>query len=107
MSRIFKYEMIPRGDLIGVHPEVHVEMPRGAEILHVGAQGDRMFVWAIVDPDVARLDPMAATARYSFIVLPTGAEVTWPLKSIPFIGTVLMRDGLLVFHVFSDGQPRP
>ena len=100
MSRIFKYEMVPREDLIGVHPEIHVEMPRGAEILHVDAQGDRMFVWAIVVPE----QPLA---RYSFIVLPTGGEVTWPLRDIPHIGTLLMRGGSLVFHVFGDRQARP
>ncbi|HYI66345.1 MAG TPA: hypothetical protein VEW95_05440 [Candidatus Limnocylindrales bacterium] len=100
MRRIFKFEMVPREDLIGVHPEIHVQMPRGAEILHVDAQGDRMFVWALVDPT-------AALARYSFVVLPTGAEVTWPVGLVPHIGTVLMRGGSLVWHVFSDREPRP
>lgn len=98
--RVFKYELRPREDLLGMVPEIHVEMPRGAELLHVDAQGDRLFVWAIVDP-------AGELGRYSFIVLPTGGDVTWPPEVIPFIGTVLMRGGSLVWHVFSDWQARP
>jgi hypothetical protein len=101
--RIYKYELVPvpNQDLIGYHPEIHVQMPRGAEILHVDAQGDRMYVWAVVDPD-------GELARYTFIVVPTGGEVAWPIHPfIPHLGTVLMHGGSLVWHVFSDRQGRP
>lgn len=100
MRRIFKYELVPTQDLFGVHPEIHVQMPRGAEILHVDAQGDRMFVWANVDPNEQE-------ARYSFVVLPTGGEVTWPIGYLRHVGTVLMHGGSLVLHVFTDGLARP
>lgn len=98
-TRIFKYELVPRMDLLGMHPEVHVQMPDGAEIRHVDAQGERMFAWAVVDPE-------APPRRYAFVVLPTGAEVTWPPDLLPLTWTVLMHGGALVWHVFTDGRPR-
>lgn len=98
--RIYKYELVPRQDLIGYHPEIHVDIPRGAALLHIDAHGDRMFLWALVDPEVA-------PARYSILCLPTGSELVFPLSEIPHVGTVLMRGGELVWHFFSDWQPRP
>ena len=75
-----------------------VEMPRGAGVLSVGEQGNRLMVWAAVDEKENRF----VTRR--FMIVGTGHD--WPqTHSIKFIGTVHAFNGVLVMHVFeiTDG----
>lgn len=69
-----------------------VSMPVGAQIVHVGAQGADVCVWALCDPDAGK-EP-----RY-LAAVPTGAKVPGPADE--FVGTVQMDDGL-VFHIFGS-----
>lgn len=71
-----------------------IDMPRGARILHVGAQrqgGQEVAcVWALCDPN-ARKEP-----RY-IVAVPTGQDVPGPAKDYVASFTI---EGGLVFHVF-------
>lgn len=87
--RIYKYcAMIELNDNLAFYD---IRVPVGAQILHVGQQGMKMCVWAIVDPDAPLDEPL--------VILPTGAEVPDGLEHIStfqlerfFVGTV--------WHVF-------
>lgn len=68
-----------------------LDMPAGAKVLHVATQNDEPCIWALVDP--AR----AVEAR-RFRLVGTGHEVTNPGE---YVGTFMMRDGALVFHLFA------
>lgn len=75
-------------------PLTTVAMPMGARVLHVGAQGDVVTLWALVEPDRKLLDRQ-------FLVVGTGWEfdLGHPVPDAEYRGTALRRDGL-VFHVF-------
>jgi hypothetical protein len=82
------------GDCPACHLGIHEgEMPIGARILHVGAQGDEVCVWALVNPshgtEYRRIDAYG-----------TGHDV--PLDPGRYLGTAQMDNGL-VFHLF-DGD---
>ena len=68
-------------------------LPRGAEILHIGCQNGRPYVWALVD--VA--DVMAVAPR-DLTTYGTGHEIKGPPGT--YHGTYLLDEGKLVFHVF-------
>lgn len=69
-----------------------IEMPEGAEVLHVGAQGHNVFVWAKVDSE-------ADMEKRTFIVVGTGWEV--PDDSCEFVGTAQTADGF-VWHLYEQ-----
>ncbi len=70
-----------------------VEMPRGAHILSVQIQGSQLCLWAYVLSDEEK-------EERAFWVLGTGNPVERPENIGPFIGTVQMHGGSLVWHVF-------
>lgn len=90
--RIFKYQIVPEPGATAAD----VEMPHGARLLSVGAQGDDMVVWAIVDPQ-------AKAVVRRFAVYPTGLTEV-PAHPGRFLGTVMFEGGRLVFHVFEVGH---
>jgi len=69
-----------------------VDMPTGAQILHVGFQVARraFSVWALVDPQAPR-------EWRAFQRLGTGGEAA---PSDTYLGSVLMPDGYEVYHFF-------
>lgn len=69
----------------------NIEMPVGAEILHVAEQNGQMCLWALVDPH-------ALSEGRRFMVIGTGHEIVEPV--LRHIGTALMFGGSLVFHAF-------
>jgi hypothetical protein len=85
-TSVWKYDL-------RVDDRVLVEMPCGAELLHVGNQtgaSDRFTLWARVDteaPNVAR----------EILVRGTGH----PAPDAPYVGSVV---GALVWHVFDGGD---
>ncbi len=86
--QIWKFE-IPVHDFL-------VQMPKGAEILSAGVQGEQIMVWVRVNPD----------AKHVVRRLPiygTGHEIEFRDSDLPLIDTVFM--GPLVFHVFDGGEP--
>lgn len=74
-----------------------VPMPAGAQILHVGAQGSQIVLWAAVCPEGA---PVVRT----FAVVGTGRELPDHCYRT-HVGTVVMRDGEVVWHVFELNAP--
>lgn len=83
---IYKYPMPVPSDL-----DV-LDMPAGARVLSVAVQDGVPCVWALVDP-AAPLRPRAFAWRG------TGHDASG-LEAARFVGTVLMADGRLVFHLF-------
>lgn len=77
-------------------PETPVQMPRGARVLHVAEQRGDVCVWAEVDPSMP-LEPRR------FVVAGTGHPL--PAYRGPFLGTVLLAGGALVYHVWEDLRP--
>lgn len=86
MDTIFKYPLPVSG-------ATQVDLPVGAQVLHVDHQGDAglLFLWAIVNPDATRTEPRV------FEVYGTGH----PMAEAPrrHLRTV-MAPGALVWHVF-------
>jgi hypothetical protein len=87
--RIYKYDL-------EVTDEQIMELPAGAEFLHVGVQtgttSTTVQLWAIVDPSA---DP----EQRRFIIHGTGHPVARSLHASAHIGTVIAADG----HVFDGG----
>lgn len=71
-----------------------VRLPRGAKILHFGAQADGLFVWALVDPT----EPAAVEREY--LIFGTGHPVPDNIDLV-HRATVAMENGL-VWHIFED-----
>ncbi|MNQ84484.1 hypothetical protein D3C85_996140 [compost metagenome] len=88
-KRIYKYEIHRAGTQVS-------RLPYDAEILSVGAQGNSLVLWALVDPLEQLTEDRVLT------VLGTGHSAFEPLGL--FIGTVQFTEPGpcqgLVFHVF-------
>lgn len=70
-----------------------VSMPEGAKVLMIGEQNGVVWIWALVDP----------TKPYegrTFRVAGTGHELGRIPDDAEHLGSVILQDGLLVFHVF-------
>lgn len=80
--------------------EVHVQMPKGARIVHVAQQpmqpGD-LQLWAHVD----RRQPLVTRRLYVY-----GTGHACPAQPGVFVGTVLFNGGALVWHVYDAGEVR-
>ena len=82
--------------LLGVNDMVTLDLPQGAEPLHVDVQGGRVWLWARVDPSQPEVPRV-------FRIAGTGHDLG-PANNAPHVGTVLLHDGRLVFHVFELGE---
>ena len=87
MKRIYKYKL-------NYDQSQKVILPPDAKILAVGAQGDDIFIWAMVDPmDIP-------TSTRCIEIYGTGHDIPdTDLYVRNYLGTVHMRNGL-VWHVF-------
>ncbi len=83
MKTVLKYEIGPGVTLL--------QLPLGADPLHAGEQNDKMFLWALVDLEMAKRD-------YQIEVYPTGHDVENG-EELHHVGTVQQASGL-VWHVF-------
>jgi hypothetical protein len=84
MKVVWKFKMVPIDTQ-------EIEMPVGAEILTVQAQGDSPMLWALVDP-------VKKKEMRKFLMLGTGHETEE--KNLTYIGTFQLMVGALMFHVF-------
>ena len=73
-----------------------VEMPRGAQLLSVQAQDEKVMVWA-------RVDTIYTNVQRIFHVALTGSDISSRLMG-KHIGTVLLSGGGFVVHVFDGGE---
>jgi len=76
-----------------------IAMPRGAQLLHVGTQGvgleAQASVWVLCDTEAPR-------TRRAFAVCGTGHDSGHCTGQ--HIGTFMLGNGALVFHVFDLGE---
>lgn len=75
-----------------VQDDITIEMPAFAEILHVDVQNGVPTLWAIVDPQ-------HVNDKRTFHLYGTGHEMHIDTNE-KHIGSFLMYDGSLVFHLF-------
>ena len=97
MKNIYKYVLDTAWNVIGAHKMPYtMELPKGAVILSCGLQNkENICVWAKVDPN------QTETVEIEFYIFGTG----WPIpddidNGLQYIGTVMISDGLYVYHVF-------
>jgi len=83
MKTIYKYVLYPSMNFY--------MMPEGAKILKVDAQEGDICLWAEVDPNA-----MHASRRIETY----GTGVNMPADPGEYLGTVLLENGQLVFHVY-------
>lgn len=86
MKRVFKYP-------IPVEDEFRLELPVEAQILTVQVQGNRPYLWALVDP-------AAPHDEIRFRLAGTGHPIEEDILGHGYIGTFQLNGGALVFHVF-------
>lgn len=82
---VYKYRF-PVDDIVSI------DMPEGAQPLHVAMQGRYACLWALVDAS----RPMK---ERRFRIAGTGHPIK-DQECMKYIGTFLVNDGALVFHVF-------
>src|SRR5690242_7651027 len=85
MARVIHKFEVPNGGEF-----TDVSMPIGAEILHADVQGEKVFVWALVDPERAPVFRMLGFFSTGHPV-PAGAV---------HVGTGIERNFGLAWHVF-------
>lgn len=85
MNVIYKYVITGSAVALG--------MPKGSKVLSVHGQGDSICLWAMVNTDML-------VENRNFIVGPTGVPISEPVDKLIFLGTVVMHEEQLVFHVF-------
>lgn len=71
------------------------DLPKGAHVLAIQAQGDHPQMWALVDQEATE-----AESR-EFLVVGTGKAYEskfW--NDLNYIGTFQMEDGALIWHAF-------
>ena len=88
---IWKYE-------VDINDEFFIKMPEGARVLHVGVQEGAMFICALVDTDSQTLH-----VKRRFALRGTGHPCE-DLDDVPHVGTCILHDGRLVFHLFDRGE---
>lgn len=74
--------------------EFTVEMPRGAKVLSVGVQREVVCLWVLVDTDNPK-------DERTFLIWGTGHSIDSDTGT--YIGTVILQDGAIVWHVFEEG----
>lgn len=84
---IYKFELSLHGS--------QILMPKGARVLSAQNQNERLQIWALVDPTLPQ-DQIR-----EFLVLTTGQPCYESMnEGWDFLGTVQLRGGVLVLHVF-------
>ena len=91
MKTIWKFELTP-------NRIQSIPMPFGAQLLTVRTKGDAPLLWALVDPD------MPTEERYLGIYTTNTAVPDDPGK---YIGTFLIYEESLEFHLFEMTSPPP
>jgi hypothetical protein len=74
-----------------------LEIPEGAQLLHVATQRETITLWYMVDPQ-------ALKEKKSIVVIGTGEGIHSRSDSLTHLGTVLTADENFVWHVFELKQ---
>lgn len=91
MLTIFKYP-------IALQDEFELDLPAGADFLHLDVQHGQPQMWFRVDADI----DVPAVPR-KFAVVGTGNRLPIGYESAPHLGSFQLANGQLVFHVFAGG----
>jgi hypothetical protein len=75
--------------------EFKLELPVGAKILSIKEQRGVACVWALVE-----IDPEIPNEVRRFRLAGTGHPILVDPDELKFVGSVLLRGGDLVFHLF-------
>jgi len=86
MLTVYKYQ-------VPIVDNFELELPVGAKILSFMEQRGAPCVWVLIDPD------MHHEVR-RFRLAGTGHPITIDPDELRFVGSVLLRGGDLVFHLF-------
>lgn len=90
MRTVYKYP-------IPVRDEIILDLPAGAEVIHVDQQDEQTMLWALVDPDAPKV-----FRRFRL------AETGHPLGDddvLHHVGSYMLMNGALVFHLFEAVKP--
>lgn len=85
---VWKFELL-------LDDEFTIEMPAGAEVVHVREQDNRPCLWVLVDPD-------APKERRTFRTRGTGQDAT---DAGRYLGSYQLHNGTFVGHLFCDDEP--
>jgi hypothetical protein len=83
---VYKYEVLLIDDVI-------IDLPEGAKVLTFQAQNEVPCIWALVDPNAAKVPRR-------FRLAGTGHLIQHDEKSLRYVGTAQFHEGALVFHLF-------
>lgn len=86
---IWKYELVAT-------QKQTLMIPEGAEFLYIDVQHEIPQIWML-------LNPLAPQMPKTFITIGTGHPISDKLGR--YLGTYMLQDGFLVFHVF-EGEER-
>jgi hypothetical protein len=86
MRTIWKYEV----PILGCFS---LELPAGAELLTVQVQFGVPCIWVIVDPEKPLIE-------MQFRLFGTGHEINPKMGELTHVGSFMMLDGMLVWHLF-------
>lgn len=79
---------------IPVEDEFSVDMPAGSQLLHFRTQYETPTLWALVNPH----EQHQVSRR--FRLAGTGHPINVDLERLNYIGTCVLMNGALVFHLF-------
>ncbi len=86
MSEVWKFPL-------AIEDAQAIPMPADADLLFVAVQNEQLCLWA-------RVIPTSEVRTRQIIIRGTGH----PIWQQPYIGSALMADGSLVWHVFDGGE---
>ena len=91
MKTVYKYPFKPQDRFT-------IDMPVGASFMHVDVQDGVPCIWASVETNMS-------TKPYRFRLAGTGHSIGAP--DLSYLGTFILSDGRLVFHLFSVEDDLP
>ncbi len=71
-----------------------IKLPIGSKILSVGNQNEKLCIWYACSTEGDIIEK-------NIVIFGTGHQI-WPSFDGKFIGTVIMANGQLVWHVFEE-----
>ena len=89
MQSIYKYP-------VWIADAQEINLPLGAKVLTVQAQGEAAYIWVLVDTEVE-------TRPRRFLLRGTGHPMNGATAE-HYIGTFQLRGGDLVFHLFEQSE---
>ena len=81
--------------LVPIEDKISIELPIGAKILSFQSQHNRPTIWVLVDPN-------APKETRNFRIFGTGHPIDPQFSFDEYIGTCLMNETELVWHLFED-----